>query len=155
MQTIEQTVELPIPSDRLFDAYLDPAEHARITGSAVTIGPEVGAVFSAFGGTITGRNLLIVPKRLIVQAWRASTWKETDLDSILVLLFDSGRIGGRIKLAHVNVPDHDHQGVTEGWEKYYWTPWRAHLARAASPQPEETRKGRPFRSTPGSSGEAG
>ncbi len=42
MQTIEQTVELPILSDQLFDAYLDPIEHARITGSAVRVGREVG-----------------------------------------------------------------------------------------------------------------
>jgi activator of HSP90 ATPase len=152
MQTIEHTVEFPIPSERLFDAYLDPIEHARITGSDVKIGREVGAAFMAFNGMITGRNLMIVPKRLIVQAWRASHWKETDLDSILVLVFEPGRIGGKIKLAHVNVPDHDHQGVTEGWEKYYWTPWRAHLARAGATIPGT---GGAFRRTPGTSGEAG
>ncbi len=152
MQTIEQTVEFPIPPDRLFDAYLDPIEHARITGSEVKIGKEAGAAFTAFSGMITGRNLLIVPKRMIVQAWRASHWKETDLDSILVLVFESGRIGGKIKLAHANVPDHDHQGVSEGWENYYWTPWRAHLARVEA---AVGGKGGALRKTPGSSGETG
>ncbi len=150
MQTIEQTVEFPIPSDQLFDAYLDPVKHARITGSDVKIGKEVGAAFTAFDGAITGRNLMIVPKRLIVQAWRATHWKETDLDSILVLVFESGRIGGRIRLAHINVPDHDHQGVTEGWENYYWTPWRAHLAQADAAAAGTARS---LRKTPGSSGE--
>jgi hypothetical protein len=29
----------------------------------------------------------------------------------------------------VNVPAHDHQGVTEGWKKYYWNPWRVYLAK--------------------------
>ena len=23
--------------------------------------------------------------------------------------------------------DHDYDGVTEGWDKYYWKPWRAYL----------------------------
>lgn len=130
MQSIEQTVEFPVPADRLFEAYLDPQEHAKITGAQVSVSRETGAGFRAFDGVITGRNLVIVPGRLIVQAWRASHWKETDLDSILVLLFEPTRTGGRIRLTHVNVPDHDHQGVAEGWEKYYWTPWRAHLKRA-------------------------
>ena len=127
MQTIEQTVEFPAAPDRLFEAYLNPKEHARISGGEVTIGREAGGEFKAFNGMISGRILTVVPKRLIVQAWRASHWKETDLDSILVLVFEPAPTGGRIKLAHVNVPDHDHQGVTEGWEKYYWAPWRAYL----------------------------
>lgn len=132
MQVIEQTVEFPVPADRLFDAYLNPKEHARITGGEVTIGREAGAEFKAFNGMITGRILMVVPKRLIVQAWRASHWKETELDSILVLVFELMPTGGRIRITHVNVPDHDHQGVTEGWEKYYWAPWRAYLERKQS-----------------------
>jgi len=23
--------------------------------------------------------------------------------------------------------EHDYKGVTEGWEKFYWTPWRDYL----------------------------
>jgi len=29
----------------------------------------------------------------------------------------------------LDVPDHDFQDVTAGWQKYYWTPWRAYLER--------------------------
>ena len=36
---------------------------------------------------------------------------------------------GRIDLIHVNVPDHDYSGVTKGWRKYYWKPWREYLAK--------------------------
>jgi activator of HSP90 ATPase len=124
---IAQQVEFSVSPDQLFDAYLDPVEHARITGSPVSICGEVGAEFVAFNGMIRGRNLLIAPKRMIVQSWRAAIWKETDLDSILVLVFEPTKTGGRVVLTHVNVPEHDHRGVTEGWEKYYWTPWRACL----------------------------
>ena len=35
--------------------------------------------------------------------------------------------GGRIDLVQVGVPPHDHRGVTQGWPKYYWKPWRAYL----------------------------
>ena len=39
--------------------------------------------------------------------------------------------GGRIELTHVNVADSDFAGVSEGWSKYYWTPWRAYLTRTS------------------------
>jgi activator of HSP90 ATPase len=124
---ITQVVEFPVSSERLFDAYLDPIEHARITGSLASISSAVGVTFSAFNGMISGKNLLIVPKQMIVQSWRAGIWNESDLDSVLVLVFEPAAAGGRITLTHVNVPEHDHRGVTEGWEKYYWTPRRAYL----------------------------
>lgn len=127
--TIEQRVVLPAPAARLCTAYLDPAEHGRITGQPVVISPNPRSVFRAFGDAISGRTLTVVPDRMIVQAWRASHWPDTDLDSILVLVFTDVEGGGEIALTHVNVPEHDHAGVAAGWEQYYWTPWRAHLAR--------------------------
>jgi activator of HSP90 ATPase len=129
--TIEQTVWLPVSPDELFDAYLDPARHAAITGHAVSIGSAPGAPFRAFGDQLSGRMLLIVPKRLVVQSWRSSHWRDDDLDSILILRFSPDAAGGRIDLVHANVADHDHAGVSEGWEKFYWTPWRAYLAGGA------------------------
>ena len=126
-RTIQQTVRLPAPPETLFDSYLDPGRHAAITGTPVTIGSEPGSEFRAFGGQLSGRILEVVPKRLIVQAWRASHWGPDDLDSTLILTFWEDPVGGRIDLVHVNVADHDYDGVTEGWERYYWVPWRRYL----------------------------
>jgi hypothetical protein len=36
---------------------------------------------------------------------------------------------GRIELTQINVVDADFAGVSQGWEKFYWAPWRAYLAR--------------------------
>jgi hypothetical protein len=33
----------------------------------------------------------------------------------------------QIELTHVNVADCDFAGVSEGWSKYYWIPWREYL----------------------------
>ena len=128
-RTILTAATLPAPPDRLFDRYLDPAVHAAFTGARVTISPKVGAQFRAFDKALTGRILHLVPKRLIVQSWRASHWGAEDLDSTLVLAFYPDEEGGRIELAHVNVAEHDFAGVSQGWEKYYWTPWRKYLRK--------------------------
>lgn len=116
-QLIQQSVMLPASAERLIEMYLDPAEHAAFTGKPVTIGAEAGSEFSAFDGMLTGRILQVVPKRLIVQAWRSANWNADDLDSTLILTFWPEGEQGRIDL------------VNEGWDKYYWTPWRAYLQK--------------------------
>jgi activator of HSP90 ATPase len=118
---------LPAPPDRLFDMYLDPEAHAAFTGAPVTIAPRPGAPFRAFDGMLTGTILHLEPKRLIVQAWRSANFPAGALDSVLVLSFWPEAGGSRIDLVHVNVPEEDFAGVSQGWERYYWTPWRAYL----------------------------
>jgi hypothetical protein len=58
-----------------------------------------------------------------------SSWKKADPDSILVVTLEKSEGGGtQVHLAHVGVPEYDHQGVTDGWVKFYWEPWKAYLA---------------------------
>ena len=115
------------PPDKLFDMYLDAASHAAFTGFPVTIEPRAGGVFRAFDGMLSGTILHIEPKRLIVQTWRSVNWPVTAIDSVLTLTFWPEKDGARIELVHINVAEEDFAGVSQGWEKYYWTPWRAYL----------------------------
>jgi len=124
---IQQTVILPASAERLFDMYLTPRIHEAITGAPVIIDYREGSEFQAFNNMILGKMLFVVPKRLIVQSWRAAHWKPEDLDSILILAFWPEEDSRRIELVHVNVPGHDFKGVIQGWENYYWNPWREYL----------------------------
>ncbi len=108
---------------------MDSRKHSAATNAPAKISKRVGGGFTAFGGVLRGKNLLILPKRMIVQSWRARQWKAADPDSILILRFSKAPGGGRIDLVHINVPAYDHRGVREGWPKYYWKPWKAYLAR--------------------------
>ena len=126
-RTITLAAHLPAPPARLYRMYLDPVKHGAFTGAPVTIAPRAGAVFKAFGGALRGKILQLVPNRLIVQSWRSTEFAKADLDSTLVLTFWPEKGGGRIELTQVNVADSDFAGVSEGWSKYYWIPWRAYL----------------------------
>jgi uncharacterized protein YndB with AHSA1/START domain len=126
-RTIQLAASLPALPDRLFDMYLDPIEHAAFTGAPVTISAQPGAAFRAFNGVLTGTILQVVSKRLIVQSWRSPHWGPGDVDSTLILTFLPEKNGGRIELVHANVVDEDFAGVSQGWEKFYWAPWRAYL----------------------------
>ncbi len=116
------------PPERLFDMYLDAREHAAFTGHPVMVRPVAGAEFSAFEGALSGRILHMEPKRLIVQTWRSTKWPADAIDSVLTLSFWRQDGGARIELVQVNVADEDFADVTQGWERFYWTPWRAYLA---------------------------
>ena len=120
---------LPATPDKLFDMYLDAEAHAAFTGFPVTIAARAGAPFCAFNDMLSGTMLHVAPKRLIVQTWRSANWPGAAIDSVLALSFWPEKEGARIELVHINVPEEDFAGVSQGWEKYYWTPWRAYLTR--------------------------
>jgi len=126
-KTLITAASLPAAPERLFDMYLDPREHAAFTGLPVTIGAEAGDAFRAFEGAIWGTILHTEPKRLIVQTWRSVNFPAGTVDSILILSFYPQDGGGRIELTQVNIADEDFAGVSQGWEKHYWTPWRNYL----------------------------
>ena len=128
-KTIQQSVTLPAPAAELYRTYLDPRRHAAVTGAPVTIGSKPGSTFRAFGGALSGKVLFTRPGRMIVQTWRSTNFGKRDLDSTLILTFWPRGRSGRIQLVHANVADRDVRGVTEGWRKYYWKPWRAYLTK--------------------------
>lgn len=110
----------------MFNTSLDSKEHAAAIDDKVTISRKVGASFTASGGMLRGRNLMIVPGKLIVQSWRAKSWKKKNPDSILVLLFSKTSRGGQIELIHVGMPSYDYLAVRKGWQTYYWKPWKSY-----------------------------
>jgi activator of HSP90 ATPase len=128
-RTLSLAVALPASATRLYGMYLDPKQHAAFTGAPVQIAAQPGARFSAFDGALSGTILQVVPNRLIVQSWRSTHFAKRDLDSTLVLSFWPKGRAAQIEITHVNIADSDFAGVSEGWSKYYWVPWRAYLKR--------------------------
>jgi activator of HSP90 ATPase len=130
LRIVEQSVQLPASPDALYGMYLDPNQHAAITGSPVVrIAAKEGAEFWAFDGRICGRILALSPGRQIVQSWRSFEWRPQDVDATLVLVFSPDPQGGRIESCLVNAPEHLHEKLAANWPLRYWDPWRAYLSR--------------------------
>ena len=127
---IRQSVVLAAKAEDLYATYLDPKKHAAVTGSAVIVSDKPGSKFSTFFGAITGTTLAVVPKTLIVQAWRSTNFRSGDPDSTLILEFVPAGKKGRINLVQLDVPEVDFRGVSDGWEMFYWTPWRRYLKKS-------------------------
>lgn len=125
---IRQSIVLPASAEKLFEMYINPFTHQIITGASVEIGEKRGSNFKAFDGALTGTILEVIKPRLIIQSWRSVNFMAEDPDSTLILSFTPEGEEGRIDLIHLDVPDQDYDGVNQGWEKYYWRPWRMYLA---------------------------
>lgn len=126
-RTIEQHAGFHVPPDELFELYMDSKKHSAATDAPAKLSRKVGGAWHAHGGAIRGKNLLIIPGKLIVQSWRAKHWKKEDL-SILILRFGKAPGGTHLHLVHVGVPGYDYKGVSQGWSSYYWKPWKKYLA---------------------------
>ena len=126
--TIQQSVRFRTSPQALYDLYVDSEKHSRATGGPARITGKVGGKFTAFGGKLEGKTLLLARGKQIVQLWRASHWKKDDW-SILVLNFSKVAGGAQVDLVHIGVPQYDQKGVRKGWPKYYWRPWKKFLSQ--------------------------
>jgi activator of HSP90 ATPase len=127
MKTIEQTVTFDAKPLAVYNLYMDAKKHAAAIGGAVKVAKRVGSKFSAWDDYCWGKILHFDPGTLIVQTWRASDWKKSDPDSILILHFEG--VGGktRLRMVHANVPDAHATALGKGWKEHYWEPFAAAL----------------------------
>lgn len=126
-KTLVQTATFPATPGRLFRLYMNPHEHAAVTGMGkVTVSRRPGTRFKV-GGYLSGRMLAVVPGRLILQALRGADWKKSEPDSVLTLTFAPARGGTRVQLVHANVPDRHCRSIVTGWPTYSWKRWQGYL----------------------------
>jgi uncharacterized protein YndB with AHSA1/START domain len=125
--TISQRVKFPSSPEALFEMYMDSKTHAAATGAPAKLSRKAGGTWRAHGGAIGGKNLLIVPGKKIVQAWRADFWKKDEF-SVLIMSFEKAPGGAVVEIVHVGVPQHDQKGVRNGWPAFYWKRWKKYLA---------------------------
>ena len=130
LKTIEQSVHFSAAARELYDIYLDPLRDAAVTGAPVKImqSPAVNLPRST--------ACSLASRSSPFQVSSSSRLAELHVSRHRSRLhphppFRAGWQAGRIDLVHANVPEHDHAGVTEGWEKYYWKPLRAYLKKSS------------------------
>tara|TARA_B100000809_G_scaffold105608_1_gene104114 strand:+ start:5155 stop:5493 length:339 start_codon:yes stop_codon:yes gene_type:complete len=93
----------PAPPQVVYDTWLDSEGHAAITESPATVSNEVGGDFTVHGGDINGKNLELVPGKLIRQSWRTQQSADSDLDSELEITLEPEGTGTRLTLKHTNL----------------------------------------------------
>ena len=127
-KTITQEIVFNDTSPKiLYDLYMDAEKHSMVTGAPATITTKEGDAYTAHGGYITGKNLLLVKDKLIVQTWRAQGWDNSDTDSIFIINLEEKGKDVILHVTHANLPDNHYKHVDQGWHDHYWAPWKQHL----------------------------
>jgi activator of HSP90 ATPase len=117
-----------VSASTLYNTYMDAKEHTKSIGVSVSIQKKEGTKFTAHDGYITGKTFQLVKDKLIVQSWRASEWDESDTDSTFILSFEQKEKDGIVNMVHANIPDKQYAGIKDGWNQYYWQPWKKYFS---------------------------
>src|SRR5471030_909291 len=102
---IDLTLMLAEEPKRVFNAWMDPREHAQFTGGGLaTIEPWTGGRFTAFEGEMHGIFLGVDLGARIVQTWRTTEFPPEARDSRLTVTFEASAGGTRLRIQHADVP---------------------------------------------------
>jgi activator of HSP90 ATPase len=119
MSNIHQEVSLGASPSRIYETLVDSTRFGELTGAPATGDAAEGAVFSVFGGHITGRHVELSPGRRVVQAWRAKTWPD-GLYSIVRFELHAEGHGTKLVFDHAGFPAEMTEHLAQGWQANYW-----------------------------------
>jgi uncharacterized protein YndB with AHSA1/START domain len=128
--TIEEVLDAP--ASLIYDAWLDSDGHSEMTGGEAECSHETGGLFTAWDGYISGKNLELVPGKVIRQAWRTTEFDANQPDSIVEITFKPVHENKtRITLKHSNLEETD-QHYRQGWNEFYFAPMKIYFAEEES-----------------------
>ena len=124
---LHQEIDIKASREKIYDALLDSKQFTAFSGAPAEIHREPGGTFSLFGGLIVGRNIELIPKERIVQAWRPANWEH---GVYTLVRFELNELGPqtRIVLDHTGFPEQNFRHLNSGWYTHYWEPLRKYFA---------------------------
>ena len=126
-RTIQQTINFGASPHEVYALLMESKKHQSLSGERAQISRKVGGKFRAWGGHITGFNLVLQPGRKIVQAWRATGWWPEHY-SIAIFDIEKTQSGSKLRFTQIGVPPQRYSGHYRGWIEAYWTPMKEVLA---------------------------
>jgi activator of HSP90 ATPase len=124
---LHQEIDIKANRQRIYDALLDSKQFTAFSGAPAEINREVGGTFLLFGGLIVGRNVELVPKERIVQAWRPAAW-EPGVYTLVKFELKEGGAQTKVLLDHTGFPEGNFRHFEYGWYAHYWEPLKKYLA---------------------------
>lgn len=127
--TLTIHVWLPVRPELFYMIWMKSQLHSEFTGSQAVIDEQVGGIFTAWNGYITGKNLALEPGKRILQSWRTTDFPEDAPDSELELQLEAYTGGTVLILTHRNLPPDQVEDYRLGWEEHYLQPLKDYLER--------------------------
>jgi activator of HSP90 ATPase len=127
-QIIHQVVNFSVTPHEVYEALMDSKKHASFTHAVANISRNIGGEYTAYDGYISGKNLELIPDRLIRQSWRAVDW-EAGVYSTVTFELSAVPAGSRLDFTHSDVPDGTEAEFTQGWIDNYWNPMQVFFTK--------------------------
>lgn len=120
---VEREIRIAARPEIVFSFFTDPAKMIRWKGKNATLDPKPGGIYRV---DINGRNIArgeyveIVPYSRIVFTWG---WEGDDSplppgSSTVEISLTADGDGTIVRLRHLNLPEKEVQGHTEGWDHF-------------------------------------
>jgi len=129
-KTVKQVVTFKATPYELYEMIMDSKKHAGFSGNPAKMSRKVGATFAAYGGWIKGKNLKLIPNRLIVQSWRGTDWPKNYYSKVM-FLFTKTKSGTRLTFSQTGVPAEKYIHINKGWGAQYWAKIKKKLKKTA------------------------
>ncbi len=118
---IEQKILINTTPHEIYEVFMDSKKHSKLTESEAKISRKIGGKYSVWEGTISGKNVELIPDKKIVQTWKSDgeDWAKNPPSTITLLLepVDEGTV---IKFTQEDIPEEACDSVKKGWNTYYW-----------------------------------
>lgn len=128
---------LPCSAEVAYQAWMDSAQHAAMTGGSADIDPVVGGYFTIWDGAVTGRTLQLDESiHRITQFWRYDypDWPEDQPSRLMVTFGPLPNNQCEFQLEHSNIPNKYAKDIKQGWQEYYVEPMLRYFATGSSAQ---------------------
>lgn len=129
MPTFTVTALLPASPQRIYDAWLDPRVHARMTGGRAAVD---GDTFSAWDGYIRGVYVQREPGRRIAMSWRTGDFADNEPSAHVVVDLAAEGAGTLVTLTQSGTPTSQGDRYVSGWQDHYFTPMQAYFSKKKS-----------------------
>ena len=117
MKNLKLSFNIPGEREVVYAALTNPVIIEVWSGLDATFEAKEGTEFSIWDGDIEGKNLELIPGKLIKQQWYFEPQEEESI--VTITLSDKGK-DTLIELLHINIPDEAFDDMKEGWNKYYF-----------------------------------
>jgi activator of HSP90 ATPase len=114
----------------LYNCIMNARIHSSFTGDEAIIEDKEGTAFTAFGGYIDGKNIVLERGKKIIQTWKANEegWPSNHYSEVVFVLTDT-EDGCELDFYHTAIPEEKFDSIKKGWKEYYWEPLNIYLER--------------------------
>ena len=128
-EALRVTSTIPVAPTTLYFAWIDSEHHSSMTGDPAKLEPVVGAKYSAVGGYVTGKLVILDLGRRIVMSWRTADFPRDAADSRVEVHFETLGPSTRILILHTEIPEGQSEKYKALWNEKYISPMRAYFSK--------------------------